>query len=81
VKIPFDITDGRNRYAPCPGCGHVCCAGVITHGGMSAIECLNCHHRGPEFPYRVKDVDLKMYEAWWRESSTTMIRLLQGVKI
>lgn len=48
VSKPFDITDGRNRYRPCPNCGAAEGMGLAWFRGTLAVECCYCGHRGPE---------------------------------
>ena len=78
--MEFDITDGRNRYAPCPGCGGVACAGMGGGNGMTAVFCTVCGHRGPEF-LNSADSDRLAFEAWWAESSATFKALLAGAAL
>jgi hypothetical protein len=72
----FDITDGKNRYEPCPACGIgwlMGLSGSLTH---VYITCGKCPHQGPRIEYDDKDVkarrlrtmDRQAFEAWNEES-------------
>ena len=67
---PFDITDGRNRYEPCPKCGADFGMGLVVRKGTLAVEC-DCGFRGPEVaatPPSPKS-DKAAFEAWNRIAS------------
>ncbi|HDR9105444.1 helix-turn-helix domain-containing protein [Paraburkholderia sp. A3RO-2L] len=55
-SAPFDIRDGRNRYAPCPRCKATSGMGLSTRARKLAVEC-DCGHRGP-------DVDVPAFADW-----------------
>ena len=46
-EIHFDITDGRNRYVPCPVCHSVVGMGISTRNGYQFVRCTSCDHEGP----------------------------------
>lgn len=50
---PFDITDGANRYEPCPACRRSFGMGLVTrtaeNRNLLAVEC-DCGFRGDEVP-------------------------------
>lgn len=46
--MTFDITDGRNRYQPCPRCLAGIGMGLSVKAGTLAVECAYCGFRGPE---------------------------------
>lgn len=72
----FDITDGRNRYEPCPACGIIWSMGLSGDKTDLYIVCGKCHHEGPRVEYRGMDanahrlrrMDRLAFEAWNEES-------------
>lgn len=46
--VQFDITDGKNRYEPCPRCGAEFNMGLVTQKNLLAVQCMECGLRGPE---------------------------------
>lgn len=74
----FDITDGRNRYFPCPNCGKTCCAGLSTKKGVLAVMCLQCGFRGPgvDHDHPSAEKDERVFDAWNELSGMTFQRVL-----
>jgi hypothetical protein len=72
----FDITDGKNRYEPCPACGVEWMMGRSSCEGRIFIVCGRCRHKGPQIAYddkdvearRLKAIDRQAFEAWNAES-------------
>jgi hypothetical protein len=72
----FDITDGRNRYEPCPACGVSWSMGLSSNSTHLYIVCGECKHEGPRVDYRGMDtnahrlrtMDRFAFEAWNEES-------------
>ena len=72
----FDITDGKNRYEPCPACGIEWMMGLSGVVGRIYVACGKCHHKGTQIEYDDKDVqarrlrtmDRQAFEAWNEES-------------
>lgn len=67
--MTFDITDGRNRYAPCPKCGATLGMGLTLSRIGIAVECLACEFRGPEShldPHLgwTPEVDRTAFDGW-----------------
>ena len=64
----FDITDGRNRYAACPGCGTTINMGLAWSGGATptlAVQCMCCDFRGPEIAGPPSpDTDKAAFDGW-----------------
>jgi hypothetical protein len=62
---PFDITDGRHRYLPCPRCGATLNMGLCHRDDMLAVQCGYCQFRGPEVAGRVSEQkDRCAFNAW-----------------
>lgn len=47
MDTAFDISDGRNRYEPCPSCDREDGMGLVALKQTLAVQCF-CGHRGPE---------------------------------
>lgn len=65
--MSFDITDGRNRYGRCPGCGAAIGMGLVCTLTGLAVQCGRCGFRGPEIPPDTPwtpEVDRAAFEAW-----------------
>jgi len=62
----FDLSDGKNKYKPCPRCRSDCGMGYISRRGFAAIECILCGFRGPEIAFEVPSwkVDKMVFDAW-----------------
>jgi ribosomal protein S27AE len=76
VEEIFDITDGKNRYEPCPACGISWLMGLSGNRTHLYIVCGKCHHEGPRIEYqgmdanarRLRTMDRLAFEAWNDES-------------
>ncbi len=72
----FDITDGKNRYEPCPACGIEWLMGLSGDLSHMYVTCGKCHHKGPQIEYddtdvrarRLRTMDRLAFEAWNEES-------------
>lgn len=75
----FDITDGRNRYEPCPKCGIDFLMGISSNGKVQYVICGKCDHRGPSvelppqgewetWPVDWHERDRLAFEGWNEES-------------
>lgn len=62
----FDITDGKNRYNPCPGCGATLHMGMTSKAGKPLVICIQCDHEGPRH-----DTDKAAFDAWNKQSSVS----------
>lgn len=67
--MAFDITDGRNRYAPCPRCGAALGMGLTSSKIGIAVECQACEFRGPESHLDARlgwtpEVDRVAFDEW-----------------
>jgi predicted nucleic-acid-binding Zn-ribbon protein len=73
----FDISDGRNRYKPCPKCASEFGMGLISKGGKwasgvglvekgtIAVQCTICGFRGPEVVNNTNGAsDRAAFDAW-----------------
>jgi len=47
---PFNITDGKNRYRPCPECGMAEGMGLVQREGRLHVLCVACQFLGPGVP-------------------------------
>jgi Zn ribbon nucleic-acid-binding protein len=61
----FDITDGKNRYEPCPACGADFGMGLVVRNGTLAVEC-DCGFRGTEIhsDQPSSQSDRAAFDAW-----------------
>jgi hypothetical protein len=57
-RTTFDITDGRNRYRPCPRCERTFGMGLVTRRGKVAVWC-ECEFTGPP-----AETDREAFDAW-----------------
>lgn len=72
----FNITDGRNRYEPCPACGISWSMGLSGNMTRLYVVCGTCSHKGPQIEYhamdanarRLRTMDRLAFEAWNEES-------------
>jgi hypothetical protein len=46
----FDITDGKNRYRPCPECGATLNMGLVHVRSLLCVQCAFCGFAGPGIP-------------------------------
>jgi hypothetical protein len=62
----FDITDGRNRYEPCPGCGSLLDMGLTSRKGFVFVWCPHCNCEGPHIQqsYPLTEADRLAFNAW-----------------
>lgn len=65
-EAPFDISDGRNRYAPCPQCKSDHGMGITSRNREQFVLCTLCKFEGPHFPYKVPsaELDKRVFDAW-----------------
>ena len=47
---PFDITDGKHRYRPCPECGATANMGLVHIKTLLCVQCQTCNFAGPGIP-------------------------------
>lgn len=76
--MKFDITDGKNKYEPCPGCGATDSMGLASHGGIHVV-CGYCDHKGKAFPIDRDDLtsaDKLAFDAWNEESRVAALTRL-----
>jgi hypothetical protein len=69
-EIHFDITDGRNRYVPCPVCHSVVGMGISTRNGYQFVRCTSCDHEGPMIQciQPSSGIDKLTFDAWNQQS-------------
>lgn len=66
----FDITDGKNKYEPCPKCGTEYDMAISSRGGIHVV-CGECGHKGKSFeydPHNRTAADKLAFDAWNAES-------------
>ena len=71
----FDISDGKNKYEPCPKCGALDGMGITSRGGMHVV-CGYCNHDGKAFVVDRSNptaADKLAFDAWNAESLTAHV--------
>lgn len=60
----FDITDGGNKYQPCPECGVKIGMGLSSRRGKCYVQCGHCEAKGPQVPDGGCEQDKAAFDAW-----------------